>query len=155
LNSFILNTVIKEFFFNRRRTVLSERLQEVYLKPANGHSQSWGTLQIYVECIREMSKSWYLIGLTVALYWQEEDIANGNAMTSDRFKDLVYDFWVSADPERYQFYTLMSLINVYMTVYILIVKENTYAVHSILSQLMNWRRRSKPKIEHNIYFWLL
>ncbi|XP_054161967.1 sarcoplasmic calcium-binding proteins I, III, and IV-like [Oppia nitens] len=29
----------------------------------------------------------------------EEDVANGNAMTSDRFKDLVYDFWVSTDPE--------------------------------------------------------
>jgi len=29
----------------------------------------------------------------------EEDIENGNAMTSDRFKDLVYDFWVSTDPE--------------------------------------------------------
>ncbi|CAG2179824.1 unnamed protein product [Oppiella nova] len=29
----------------------------------------------------------------------EEDVANGNAMTSDRFKDLVYDFWVSTDPD--------------------------------------------------------
>ncbi|CAG2102305.1 unnamed protein product [Medioppia subpectinata] len=30
---------------------------------------------------------------------KEEDMANGNAMTSDRFKDLVYDFWVSTNPE--------------------------------------------------------
>ena len=43
---------------------------------------------------------------------QEEDVVNGNAMTSDRFKDLVYDFWVSSNPERYEFYTLMSFINV-------------------------------------------
>ncbi|XP_015785455.1 sarcoplasmic calcium-binding proteins I, III, and IV [Tetranychus urticae] len=28
----------------------------------------------------------------------EEDKANGNALTSDRFKELVYDFWVSKNP---------------------------------------------------------
>ncbi|XP_035220496.1 uncharacterized protein LOC118193503 isoform X2 [Stegodyphus dumicola] len=28
----------------------------------------------------------------------DEDRANGNAMTSDRFRELVYDFWVSQDP---------------------------------------------------------
>ncbi|XP_067121759.1 sarcoplasmic calcium-binding proteins I, III, and IV-like [Centruroides vittatus] len=27
-----------------------------------------------------------------------DDIANGNAMTSDRFRELVYDYWVSKDP---------------------------------------------------------
>ncbi|GBM84234.1 hypothetical protein AVEN_87507-1, partial [Araneus ventricosus] len=28
----------------------------------------------------------------------DEDRANGNAMTSDRLRELVYDFWVSQDP---------------------------------------------------------
>lgn len=28
-------------------------------------------------------------------YLQEEDRANGNAMTSDRFKESVYHFWLS------------------------------------------------------------
>ena len=29
---------------------------------------------------------------------KDEDRANGNAMTSDRFREQVYDFWVSQDP---------------------------------------------------------
>jgi hypothetical protein len=86
---------------------------------------------------------------------QEEDIENGNAMTSDRFKDLVYDFWVSTDPERYQFYTLMPYINVFLTPSFLIAKESTFAGHSIWNQLMNWKRRSKRKIEQNIIFLIL
>ncbi len=93
--------------------------------------------------------------LPFILYSQEEDIENGNAMTSDRFKDLVYDFWVSTDPERYHFYTLMPYINVFLTAYSLIVKESTYAGHSIWNQLMNWKRRSKRKIEQNIIFLIL
>ncbi len=88
--------------------------------------------------------------LPFILYSQEEDIGNGNAMTSDRFKDLVYDFWVSTDPEGYQFYTLMPYINVVLTAYFLIAKESTYAGHSIWNQLMNWKRRSKNKIKNKI-----
>ncbi|GIY78634.1 sarcoplasmic calcium-binding proteins I, III, and IV [Caerostris extrusa] len=29
----------------------------------------------------------------------DEDRGNGNAMTSDRFRELVYDFWVSQNPD--------------------------------------------------------
>ncbi|GFQ95410.1 sarcoplasmic calcium-binding proteins I, III, and IV [Trichonephila clavata] len=32
-------------------------------------------------------------------FFQDEDRANGNAMTSDRFRELVYDFWVSQNPD--------------------------------------------------------
>lgn len=55
-------------------------------------------------CLKDYKK--YLAGYNMDISRAQEcfmymlnndDIANGNAMTSDRFRELVYDYWVSKD----------------------------------------------------------
>ncbi|RWS14459.1 sarcoplasmic calcium-binding proteins I: III: and IV-like protein [Dinothrombium tinctorium] len=45
---------------------------------------------------------------------QEEDAKNENALTSDRFKELVYDFWVSKDPNSKGKYICGPFDSVYL-----------------------------------------